>query len=297
MSDSRGYFGMTAVATGGTTYILAAGGYGSCSGGTCNEAERYDESAGTWGSAGTMSYDRVLPALELLTDGSGKALVSGGWDSTGALPTAERYTPSTNSWATTGNMTTGRYGHVSAALSSASSSRVLAAGGRDTAGSFLSSAERYTPSTGAWSSAGTMSIARYGATATRIASDFVVVVGGQYTGSSCIRRAQRYNPGSTPTWTTIATVPGSQGLCYHAASLLDDGSVLVSGGLDGPTGTVLDDAYTYNAVADAWTTRPSLATERAGHTSTRYASSPVGKVLVAGGSDGSSCLSGEFYTP
>ena len=81
----------------------------------------------------------------------------------------------------------------------------------------------------------------------------------------------------------------------HAASLLTDGKVLVTGGLDS-TGTAIASAEVYDPTNQSFTvTKGSMETARAFQTAT---SLKDGTVLVAGGSDGTSSLAtAEVYDP
>src|SRR2546430_14837481 len=69
----------------------------------------------------------------------------------------------------------------------------------------------------------------------------------------------------------------------HTATLLQNGMVLVAGGVD-CCGTVYASAELYDPASGTWTATGSLNTERAGHTATLLQN---GFVLVAGGEDDS----------
>ena len=119
-------------------------------------------------------------------------LAAGGVDSSNALASAELYDPTTATWTATGAMATGRYFHQMVVLPDgtgqearvlswphfcvllprcvcmfiltdvcALQSAVLVAGGLDTIGNPLASAELYDPLTRSWSTIGSMSAARY----------------------------------------------------------------------------------------------------------------------------------------
>ena len=65
----------------------------------------------------------------------------------------------------------------------------------------------------------------------------------------------------------------------HAANLLPDGKVLVTGGFAG--GTARREAELYDPASGGWTAAPSMAVERLWHTATTLAD---GNVLISGGS-------------
>jgi hypothetical protein len=66
---------------------------------------------------------------------------------------------------------------------------------------------------------------------------------------------------------------------HHAATLLADGGVLVTGGSNGGT-RILDDTEIHDPVTAAWAWAGHLGTPRMFHTGTLL---PTGDVLVAGG--------------
>lgn len=85
----------------------------------------------------------------------------------------------------------------------------------------------------------------------------------------------------------------------HAATLLPDGTVLVTGGYQSPqSGTgVAATAELYDATTGSFSPRGQMGTARVGHTSTLLSS---GRVLIAGGATGSGSLvvgSTELYDP
>ncbi len=80
----------------------------------------------------------------------------------------------------------------------------------------------------------------------------------------------------------------------HAATLLNDGRVLVAGGLDA-TGTPLASTEIYSPASGAWTAGPPMSTARELPSATLLAD---GRVLVAGGSNASGVLATtEIFDP
>jgi hypothetical protein len=71
---------------------------------------------------------------------------------------------------------------------------VLVAGGADTGGNSLASAELYDPATNTWSAAGSLTTARYVHTATLLPSGQVLVAGGADTGYNALASAELYTP-------------------------------------------------------------------------------------------------------
>ncbi len=87
--------------------------------------------------------------------------------------------------------------------------------------------------------------------------------------------SERFDPAtgiSTATTGSLAVAGNSQ-----SATLLEDGSVLVTGGYNG---SALNAAQRYLPATDAWVSAGTLAVSRAAHTATLL---PDGKVLIVGG--------------
>jgi N-acetylneuraminic acid mutarotase len=107
-------------------------------------------------------------------------------------------------------------------------------------------------------------------------------------------------PGETAGWRATGSL--ATGRCYHTASLLPNGKVLVTAGFmafDGFGGfnyAALDSTELYDPVTGKWSAAGLLAiTTRGGHTATLL---PNGKVLVAGGANTIGYLaSAEVYEP
>jgi len=105
-------------------------------------------------------------------------------------------------------------------------------------------------------------------------------------------------PASGTRGTFSGTIPlDGTGRSRHAATLMADGTVLVTGGLD-TSGNPLNSSRIYSA--GAFTAGPTLGTARSGHTATLLQD---GTVLVTGGSSaangaaGSALQSAELYNP
>lgn len=79
----------------------------------------------------------------------------------------------------------------------------------------------------------------------------------------------------------------------HSATLLNDGRVLIAGGM-GPNEIRLDSAEIFDGSTMTFTPSGKLGTPRASHTATLL---PDGRVLIAGGYNGSYLQSSEIYDP
>jgi N-acetylneuraminic acid mutarotase len=271
----------------------------------------FDPVAGAWQVLSSGAHGGALAANAVLPNGT--VLVSGGNVTqtdglqTNATAATDLYTPATNAWSSTPPMTTARSSHTSTVLGDGS---VLVTGG--TAGCFsgclsvaaLATAERYSVTANAWTSAGAMANPRYQHTASLLANGMVLVAGGSNAliGScNCttfLAAAELYDP-TANTWTTTGSLATAR--YAHTATVLPNGNVLVAGGFGGTpntlqnVGAVLASAELYDPTTGTWSPAASMNTARSYHTATLLAS---GLVLVTGGSSGTATTpTAEVYDP
>lgn len=254
-------------------------------------SEVYDPSTETWTATGDMTVARRGHTVTLLANG--KILVAGGFDGKAALATAEVYDPSSGAWtATLGPMNGTRRFHTATLLSDG---KVLIAGGvvgpLQTADA--KAVDLYNPATGlftAYSSGLSLPEARQGHSATLLSNGKVLIVGNSGVGTAAAKLLT-YDS-TTPTsssWATAGTMVNTR--YNHAAVVLDDNTVLVTGGF----GADPKSAEIYNPDTNTWSSVTGMATARALHTSTKLLN---GKVLIVGGYDGTKSLNTiEIYTP
>jgi len=244
-----------------------------------NSAEVYDPSTGTWSATTDIPFTVRNHTATLLSDGRVLLVID---------DRAEVYDPSTGSWSTTGTLNTARWNHTATLLPDG---RVLVVGGRGPHSGPLSSAELYDPATGTWSTTADMPRPFENHTATLLPDGQVLVVGGWNDAGAGLSDIKLYDP-TTGTW----RIDGLLTACRedHTATLLPSGQVLVVGGYNRSLEHQLDSAEVYDPGTDTWTSGWfSLNTARYSHTATLL---PSGKVLVAGGWDGSYLSSAELYT-
>lgn len=239
MSDARADHTATLLLDG---KVLVAGGFETTS------AELYDPASRTWAPTGAMIVDRAYHTATLLPDG--RVLIAGGFSgsSTSALASAELYDPRTGKWTPAGTMGEARAGQTATLLADGN---VLITGGSTSGDSFhpTASAELYDPGIGSWVATGHMTAARVYAAATLLPDGTVLVAGGSSRTSKddpagiAAAPAQLYHPDSG-SWT--ATTRMAVARTYPTGTLLNDGTVLVTGGRTKPTfGTSIASAELY----------------------------------------------------
>jgi hypothetical protein len=272
----------------------------------------FDPVTTAWTGTGALGTARHSHSTTLLADGA--VLVAGGIGTVGSqaagqLASAEVYDPATGVWTpTTGDMTTARSLHTATLLPDG---RVLVTGGEGDRAPraprrSLFSAEVYDPATGAWAPAAPMTDSRLAHPLVPLQDGRVLAVGGRRS----IGRdrgigqgfCELYDP-AADTWTRTGSLHAAR--AGHQATLLPDGTVLVTGG-DGP-GIRFERGFVpfsqwrperYDPAPGAWTVGENMP---AGRTCHRAVALPSGKVLVLGGADsatrGTGYASATLYDP
>jgi hypothetical protein len=258
---------------------------------------------------GSLVEARGLHTATLLPDN--KVLVAYGSDSSAyteatgyvGLSSIEVYDVGTGTFTEiVGDSGVGIYGHTATLLQNGN---VLLAGG------FVNSVWDYGPSTsdngaglydsanGVFSVTGNMTVTRGDHTATLLANGEVLIAGGadQDPTGTGLASAELYDP-STGTFTQTGSM--AVGRYLHTATLLQNGKVLIVGGVLTSTSDPVATAEVYDPATGIFTMTGSMATPREQHTATLLAD---GRVLIVGGttSPGTGGLQGtataEVYDP
>ncbi len=243
----------------------------------------------TWSGTGALLSTRVGQQLVLLPNG--KVLALGGNSDGSHSPKAdcELFDPSLGTWSATGSLSSPRSGVAATVLPNG---LILASGGGNST-TIVNTCQLYDPSTGTWSPAGSMANARGGHTATLLSNGKVLVAGGiaDLAATTMVTPCELYDP-ATDSWSPAGSL--TTGRYMHAATLLPDGDVLVSGGgIVG--GGVTAACERYDSVAGTWSTTGALNQARCLHTMTLL---PSGLALAASGQNpGSTIVACELYDP
>lgn len=259
--------------------ILVVGGADSA-GTPLASAELFDSATGVWTRTGTMATARKEHSATLLPDGrvvviGGTAVASGSM----ALKSCEIYNPATGMWAALQDMPKAWRQH-SVVLHS---ENILVIGGKNEEG-FNTTEELLQTKDFVWNpfplSGPPDNLPRLVPHLIELPGQRVLIDGGTQNGEP---QAATAFLNAFMQWQNGAPMPTAR--ARHAAALLADGRVLVSGGV-GASGALLAPSAIRSA-AGAWSVAAVLQTARADHTATTL---PDGKVLIAGGVDGAGAL-------
>jgi len=273
-------------------------------------AQLYDPADGTWHDTASLHIGRISHTATLLADG--RVLVTGGdaassFQRGDGVGSAEIYDPATLSWSPAALMRTRRVHHTATLLPDGT---VLVAGGFGGGATpvrggtpTLASADVYDPASNSWRTTGRMAIARWSHTATLLSGAAcarsvpttcgqVLVAGGSNGSYVSNSSAELYDPAAVAdmdgvkvkgAWRATGALREARG--GHSATLLSDGTVLVSG-----AGNVFFDhdltagpfssAEVYDPGRGDWRYTNFMAVPRGAHTTTLLND---GRVLAAGG--------------
>jgi hypothetical protein len=206
--------------------VLIAGGY---NGEYVRSVEVFDASSRRFGPAGSLAEARSGHTATLLPDGRVLFVggVGGGWS---FLRSAELYDPATGRSESVGSMNVPRESHTATLLADG---RVVVIGGhsgRRQNMEVYASAEAFSPQTGRFEAAGTLTTARHKHDAIRLPDGRVLVIGGADRSDRIhFRTTEIYSPSSA----TFERGPSMVNRRYKIAGtsvLLPSGDVLITSG-------------------------------------------------------------------
>jgi N-acetylneuraminic acid mutarotase len=267
----------------------------------------FDPATTLWSRSGLLNTARTATAAAVLLDG--RVLVTGGTfldrasqDATRTLDTAEIWDPGSGAWRQTGPLATPRSGASTVTLEDG---RVLIVGVPKSPENDIetpASAEVYDPVSGRWSSAGTLSAARFGFVLVALRDGGAIAAGGfselGATGYGYLSTVDRFDPVSN-SWSPTDKLPNA--VAGATGIRLTDGRVLLAGGSarqpeqtsDDPGSFVSGltaDAELFDPGAGMWTATTPMPSPRAGASAVLLAD---GSAVFAGGS----VSEGPFATP
>ena len=228
-------------------------------------AEIYDPVANTWSAAANMPTSRANHTATLLANG--KVLVVGGFNAGATNPGPILYDPVANAWSAAGTDMLNGIGYRATLLKNG---KVLVAG--------RAAAETYDPGSNTWAATGNLNGTHdYGPTLTVLPDGRALFAGGNYTTGI----AEIYDP-VTNAWSLTSNM--SVNRAEAAATLLPNGTVLVSGGYPGSNNyPALATTEIYNPATGSWSPAATMAHT---HVGPAAALLPDGTVLVV---DSTSC--------
>jgi hypothetical protein len=286
--------------------VLIAGGLGNS---TLASTELYDPATNTFAVGPNMNAARDHHTATVIRSGptAGKILLAGGEDRNYgmiSLASTELYDPWANKFAVGPTMNDARYAHTATVIASGpNAGQILLAGGFSTAYGPLTSTELYDPIANKFAVGPAMHAARFGHTATAIASGpnaGKILLAGGFDGNDSLSSTEIYDPaaGKIAVGPTLNTARR-----FHTATVIASGpnadKILLAGGLNnrGP----LASTEIYDPAANKFAVGPDMNVARDHHTATAITSGPdTGKILLAGGDDiinDTKLASTEIYDP
>jgi len=240
--------------------------------------------AGTFSAVGNLATARSNHTATLLANGD--VLVVGGIGTAGAaIAGSEIYRSTTSDFTSVSAMGTTRAYHTATMLQNG---KVLVTGGYDKDNNVLAGAELYDPATTVFSATGSMSVGRVYHSATLLLDGKVLIAGGStvadLTTGVPLDSIEIYDP-ATGTFTTPATTVFTDARFSHSALLLNNGKVLLLGGI-GLAGQKLATAELYDPASVAGNKIAATGSMTTPRWLTTVTAMSDGTILVVGGSSG-----------
>ena len=242
----------------------------------------------------SLTREETEAAGVTTTVAKSQVLIVGGYSGSQTISTAETFNGNALSYTSSGSTQVARYGHTTVLLPSGN---VLIAGGRNES-TIHKTAELYNPSSyyRFTFTPGSMNVERYRHTATRLLNGKVLLAGGQNMDS--ITRTAELFDFATGSFSYTKDEDGNRSDMNiprdaHTATRLNDGRVLIAGGLDGMG--VSNTAEIYDYRTGKFTLLPGTMNDRrVFHTATLLGD---GRVLIVGGYNGEYLKSAEIFNP
>jgi predicted nucleic acid-binding Zn-ribbon protein len=191
------------------------------------QSEIYEPTNGAFRLSGVMPVPVSIPTVTLLQNG--RVLIYG--STTNTAPVIQVFDPVTETFHSLTGPSIGRIGHQASLLANG---KVLISGGRAAiSGQILNTTEIFDPVTETFSAGPNMLIARQNAAATTLPDGTVLVTGGQTNTSAnfpATVQAELFNPANS-TFSSAGVMATNQ--YFHAGVLLNNGTVLLTGGMSG----------------------------------------------------------------
>jgi hypothetical protein len=238
MNTSR-FFQTTTLLNNGM--VLVAGGFDDPNSDLTASAELYDPTTGIFTPTGSLNTARSAHTATLLNNGM--VLIASGSSGGNYIASAEVYDPTAGIFILTGSLNTARATHTATLLNNG---MVLITAGTGSGGAALANAELYNSTTGLFTFTGSLNAARDGNSATLLNNGMVLVAGGNdtlgYGSNNYLTSAELYDPASG-----TFTLTGSMNIARvgPTATLLNNGNVLVTSGLEDTSGDISPNAELY----------------------------------------------------